>query len=112
MVDEQGLTLPLDDDARDDDFWDDLKLTRRYALAISFYAFWRHPPATIKWLAAGAVASLAMNDYRNYGWLLTNIGRQLFFMNEVDAAMAWLTRAKAIFDARDLLAELAYVYTT
>jgi tetratricopeptide (TPR) repeat protein len=89
----------------------DLQLTRSYALNIAHYAFWRHPPGVLRWLAAGAVASLALWDMRNYGWLLMSMGRQLFFNNQLDAATGWFARARAIFDERDLLAELIYVHT-
>ncbi|MCB0113308.1 MAG: tetratricopeptide repeat protein [Caldilineaceae bacterium] len=89
----------------------DLRLARDYALAMAHYAFWRHPPGILRWLAAGAVASLALGDMRDYGWLLANIGRQLFFTGEVEAAIDWLRRALAIFDRGDMMTELAYVHT-
>ncbi|MEZ4661438.1 MAG: tetratricopeptide repeat protein [Caldilineaceae bacterium] len=104
-IDEVGLKL------EQADLLADLRLTRTYALALAHYAFWRHPPGIVDWLAAGAVASLALNDMRNYAWLLLSIGRHLFFRNQVEAAMPWLERARAIFDERDLLRELVYVYT-
>ncbi len=90
---------------------DDLRLARDYALALAHYAFWRHPPGILRWLAAGAVASLALGDLRDYGWLLADIGRQLFFTGEVEAAVDWLRRARRIFDEHDMLMELAYVHT-
>ena len=89
----------------------DLRLARDYALAMTHYAFWRHPPGILRWLAAGAVASLALGDLRDYGWLLANIGRQLFFTGEVEAAIDWLRRALKIFDRGDMMTELAYVHT-
>ena len=89
----------------------DLRLARNYALALAEYAFWRHPPGSIRWLAVGAIAALALQDIRNYGWFLMNIGRQLFFMGRLQEAIEWLERARPIFDQRDLLSELAYVYT-
>ena len=106
-VDEEGPDLPLPLD----DIISDLRLTRDYALALAHYAFWRHPPGILKWLVAGAVAALALKDMRNYAWLLSSMGRQLFFKNDVDAAINWLERARKIFAERDLLAELIYVYT-
>lgn len=106
-VDAAGLSLPPDlGDARDD-----LRLTRNYALALAHYAFWRHPPGILRWLAAGAVASLALADMRDYAWLQMNIGRQLFFVGRVDEGIQWLQRAATVFDSRDLLAELAYALT-
>jgi tetratricopeptide (TPR) repeat protein len=89
----------------------ELRVVREYALALAHYAFWRHPPGILRWLAAGAIASFAMGDLRDYGWLLANIGRQLFFTGEVEAAYDWLQRAQKIFYSRDLLSELAYVHT-
>ena len=90
---------------------EDLRLTRDYALAIAYYAFWRHPLGVLRWLAAGALAALALRDCAGYAWLLTNIGRQLFFHNQVDEAVEWLTRARTILDQRDRMTELAYVHT-
>jgi tetratricopeptide (TPR) repeat protein len=89
----------------------DLQLTRRYALALAHYAFWRHPPGILRWLASGAFACFVLGDMRDYGWLLANIGRQLFFTGEVEAATDWMVRALKIFDAQDMLTEMAYVHT-
>jgi tetratricopeptide (TPR) repeat protein len=90
---------------------DDLRLARRYALSMAHYAFWRHPPGILRWLAAGAVAANALGDVRNFAWLLANIGRQIFFKGEVELAVGWLKRVLVLFDVYDLLAELAYVHT-
>ncbi len=89
----------------------DLVLMREYALALAHYAFWRHPPGIQRWLSAGAVAAFALGDIRDFGWLLTNIGRQLFFTGQVEAAIEWLERGLRIFDQKDLLMEMAYVHT-
>ena len=43
-----------------------------------------------------ALAALALNDMRNYAWLMMSIGRHLFFKNEVEEAMPWLERARTI----------------
>jgi tetratricopeptide (TPR) repeat protein len=99
----------LPDEARES--LDDLRLTRSYALALAHYAFWRHPPGIMLWLASGAVAALALADLRDYGWLQVNMGRQRFFTGDLEQAVAWLNRAVEIFDARDLMAELAYAFT-
>ena len=32
----------------------DLRLARDYSLALADYAFWRHPPGIVRWLAVGA----------------------------------------------------------
>lgn len=107
QADTQQLTLP--EEAM---LWrDDLRLVRGYSIALAHYAFWRHPPGSLDWLAAGAAASLALTDMRDYAWLQMSIGRQLFFTNQVDDAIQWLKRAADIFDARDLLTELAYAFT-
>lgn len=106
-VDSAGLPLP--DEAQT--YRQDLRLARDYALALAHYAFWRHPPGVLRWLATGAAASLALTDSRNYAWLQMSIGRHLFFTGEVEAAIEWFTRASAVFDARDLLTELAYAFT-
>jgi tetratricopeptide (TPR) repeat protein len=90
---------------------DDLRMMREYGLALGHYAFWRHPPGIRQWLAAAALAALALADMRNYGWFLMNIGRQTFFRGDVDAGIEWLSRAEKVFDPRDLLTEMAYVLT-
>lgn len=89
----------------------DLRLAREYGLALAYYAFWRHPPSSLRWLKAGAVATLGLGDMRQYARLQTGIGRQMFFQNDVDGAIGWLKRACAVFAERDMLAELIYVYT-
>jgi tetratricopeptide (TPR) repeat protein len=89
----------------------DLRLARTYALALADYAFWRHPPGIVRWLAVGALSALAMGDMRNYAWLLMNIGRQMFFLGRLPEAITWLDRARPTFDQRDLLSDLAYLYT-
>jgi len=89
----------------------DLHLVREYALILAHYAFWRHPPGILRWLAAGAVAAFALGDLRDFGWLLANIGRQLFFTGQVEAAIDWLRRALRIFDEKDMIMEMAYVHT-
>jgi tetratricopeptide (TPR) repeat protein len=94
-----------------DELIQDLRITRDYALALAHYAFWRHPPGIQDWLAAGALAALALQDLRNYAWFQMNLGRQLYFRGAVEAAIHWLERADIIFDQRDLLTELAYVLT-
>ena len=106
-VDTEGIAIPAEaQSARGD-----LRLARNYALALAHYAFWRHPPGSLRWLAAGAVASLALADARDFGWLVMNIGRQRFFTGQVEDAMVWFKRAVDIFDTRDLLGELAYALT-
>jgi tetratricopeptide (TPR) repeat protein len=106
-IDNEPVTWP----AAADEYLDDLRLARSYALALAYYAFWRHPLGILRWLAAGALASLSLKDVRDYAWLQTNIGRQLFFHGQVDAAILWLERGRDAFDRQDLMSELAYVYT-
>jgi tetratricopeptide (TPR) repeat protein len=106
-IDQAGLELP----SEAQEYVGDLQVARDYALALAHYAFWRHPPGTLRWLSTGATAALALGDDRNYAWLLMNIGRHLFFLSRVEEAIEWLKRAAAILDARDLLNELAYTYT-
>lgn len=103
----QPLPIPADDPAA----LDDLRLARAYSVALAHYAFWRHPPGVQDWLAAGAVAALALTDLSDYAWLLMNIGRQRFFMGDVQAAIPWLEQAQTIFDERDQLMDLAYALT-
>jgi tetratricopeptide (TPR) repeat protein len=105
----KGLKLILPTDERH--LVDDLRLTKAYGVALAHYAFWRHPPGSIDWIATGAVAALGLSDLRDYGGLLMNIGRQLFFTGELTEAIGWLEQAQKIFDERDLLMELAYVLT-
>lgn len=106
-TDNAGLALPEEAEADRDD----LRLARAYALAMAYYAFWRHPPGVLRWLATGAAASLALADSRNYAWLQMSIGRRLFFTGAVEEAVEWFRRAAEIFDSRDLLNELAYAFT-
>lgn len=106
-VDTAGLEMPPEAQA----YRDDLRLARAYGLALAHYSFWRHPPGSLRWLATGAVAALALADIRNYAWLQMNIGRQFFFNGGVDDAVDWFKRAAEIFDTRDLLVELAYAFT-
>ncbi len=107
ITERQQLAMPSDDPL----VTTDLRLTRDYATALAHYAFWRHPPGSIDWIATGAVACLGLSDLRDYAWLQMNIGRQLFFTGALADAIHWLERAQAIFDERDLLMELAYVLT-
>jgi tetratricopeptide (TPR) repeat protein len=106
-LDQGALATPLEDPA----FVHDMQLARTYALALAHYAFWRHPLGILRWLATGTVAALALASMRDYAWLLMHIGRQLFFIGEVERAIEWLKRGVVIFDQRDLLAEMAYAYT-
>ena len=107
LQDQDLLTLP----EASPTLGEDLRLARDYGLALAHYAFWRHPPGIEDWLVAGAVASLALADLRDYAWFQMNIGRQLFFTGAVEEAIQWFDRARIIFDERDLLRELAYVLT-
>ena len=103
----EPLPIPGDDpNARAD-----LRLTRDYSVALAHYAFWRHPPGIQDWLAAGAVAALALTDLSDYAWLIMNIGRQRFFTGDVQNGLPWLERAQNIFDERDQLMNLAYALT-
>ena len=110
-LDNRTLEIPPEVEADRAEILHDLRLVRDFGLALAHIAFWRHPPGTPVWLAAGALAANALGDQRDYGWFLMNIGRQHFFMGEVERAMAWFERARALFDPRDLLSELAYVCT-
>ncbi|MGL4650897.1 MAG: tetratricopeptide repeat protein, partial [Caldilineaceae bacterium] len=110
-LDNDAFALPPEVQADAAEVKEDLRLVRDYALALAHYAFWRHPPGSQAWLASGAVAAAALADQRDYGWFLMNIGRQYFFTGEVERAISWFERARAIFDPRDLLNELAYVFT-
>lgn len=110
-VDNTPMPLPMEIAHEEALAKEDLRLVRNYALALAHYAFWRHPPGIHAWLASGAVAALALADFRDHGWFVLNIGRQYFFMGEVERAIAWFERSRAIFDPRDLLSDLAYAYT-
>lgn len=111
MLDSRTLPLPAEVEADSAEIKEDLRLARDYGLALAHYAFWRHPPGSIAWLSAGAVAAAALADQRDYAWYLMSIGRQYFFMGDIERAIQWFERARAIFDPRDLLDELAYVHT-
>ncbi len=111
LLDGGSFTLPAEVQADEAEIKQDLRLVRDYALAMGHYAFWRHPPGSVAWLAAGAVAAAALADPRDYAWFLMGIGRQFFFLGNIERAITWFERARAIFDPRDLLTELAYVLT-
>ncbi len=49
---------------------------------------WRHPPGGLRWLTVARCGSLALGDARDYGWMLINIGRYLFFLDRVDEAVS------------------------
>lgn len=110
-LDQQPLALPAEVEKDRIEIMADLRLVRDYGLALAHYAFWRHPPGIIAWLSAGAVATATLADPRDYGWFLMSIGRHFFVMGEVERAIEWFERARAIFDPRDLIQELAYVLT-
>ncbi len=110
-LDEGTLEAPDEVSANEAEIKQDLRLVRDFALAIAHYAFWRHPPGSVAWLAAGAVSAAALDDPRDYGWFLMSIGRQFFFLGEIERAITWFERAGALFDPRDLLTEMAYVLT-
>lgn len=110
-LDQTTLALPSEVEADRDEIFPDLRLVRDYGLALAHYAFWRHPPGIVAWLSAGAVAAAALADPRDYAWFLMSIGRQFFFMGEVERAIGWFERARAVFDPRDLTQELAFVLT-
>ena len=107
IAEQRPLAIPPDEPLVNTD----LRLARDYGVALAHYAFWRHPPGSVDWIATGAVASLGLSDLRDYAWLQMNIGRQLFFTGALADAIRWLERAQTIFDERDLLMELAYVLT-
>ncbi len=108
---EQKTATPLVIPEKNVTTFDDLRLTRNYGMAMAHYAFWRHPPGIIDWLAAGAVSALVLTDMRDYAWLQMNIGRQLFFTGNVQGAIGWLEEAQSVFDERDQLMDLAYALT-
>ena len=89
----------------------DLRLLRNYALSLAPYGFWRHPPGILRWLAAGALCSLALEDVISYAWLLMNIGRQLFFQGEVEQAVGFLDRALTLFQEQDSILNQAFAHT-
>ncbi len=107
IAEQRPLAIPPDEPLVNTD----LRLARDYGVALAHYAFWRHPPGSVDWIATGAVAALGLSDLRDYAWLQMNIGRQLFFTGALADAIRWLERAQTIFDERDLLMELAYVLT-
>ncbi len=88
-----------------------LMLVIRYALALALYAFWRHPPRSLDWIAAGAVACASLADFAGFGHLLLHLGRQQYFRHDFPQALFWLERAHAIFVHRDMPIQLAYVHT-
>lgn len=106
-IDQAGLEPPDDSEQT----FSDMLMTRDYGLSLAHYAFWRHPPGIERWASAAAVASLVLDDMQSYGRLLLSIGRQRFFTNQLDDALAWMERARAMFEEHDLLEELIYAHT-
>jgi len=111
LAEQHETTEPLMVPGKESFVYADLRLTRNYGVAMAHYAFWRHPPGILEWLAVGAVATIALMDMRDYAWLQMNIGRQLFFTGNVQEAIDWLERAETVFDERDQLMDLAYALT-
>ncbi len=90
---------------------EELRLVIQYAQALALHAFWRHPPHSLDWIAAGAVACVSVADFVGFGRLLLHLGRQHYFRRDFDQALFWLERARAVFAHRDMLVQLAYVHT-
>lgn len=89
----------------------DLALASQYASAMALYAFWRHPPRSLEWLAAGAVACASLADFRGFGRLMLHLGRQLYFRRDYERSLFWLEKARAAFAQRDMVLLLAYAHT-
>lgn len=90
---------------------EELMLVIRYAQALALHAFWRHPPRSLDWIAAGAVACARLADFAGFGRLLLHLGRQQYFRHDLAQARFWLEQAQAVFVHRDMLTQLAYVHT-
>lgn len=90
---------------------EDLGLVSRYARAMALHAFWRHPPRSLDWIAAGAVACVALADFRGFGLLLLHLGRQLYFRRDYQQSLFWLEQARATFARCNVMIQLAYVHT-
>ncbi len=90
---------------------EELMLIIRYAQALALHAFWRHPPRSLDWIAAGAVACASLADFAGFGRLLLHLGRQQYFRQKFTQTIYWLEKARAVFAHRDMLTQLAYVHT-
>ncbi len=89
----------------------DLTLVRNYGFAMALHAFYRHPPRSLSWIAAGAVACAGLADYRGFGRLLLHLGRQLYFRRQYADSLFWLQHAQRIFARRDMVLLQAYAHT-
>ncbi len=102
---EGPATLALDIPAAD------LDLVRRYGFAMALHTFYRHPPRSLSWIAAGAIACAALADYRGFGRLLLHLGRQMYFRRQYDDSLRWLQHAQKVFAHRDMVLLQAYAHT-
>ena len=89
----------------------DLVLVRNYGLAMALHAFYRHPPRSLSWIAAGAIACAGLADYRGFGRLLLHLGRQLYFRRQYADSLFWLQHAQRVFARRDMILLQAYAHT-
>ncbi len=89
----------------------DLALVRSYGFAMALHAFYRHPPRSLRWIAAGAVACAGLADYRGFGRLLLHLGRQLYFRRQYTDSLFWLQHAQRVFARRDMVLLQAYAHT-
>ncbi len=89
----------------------DLTLVRNYGFAMALHAFYRHPPRSLSWIAAGAIACAGLADYRGFGRLLLHLGRQLYFRRQYADSLFWLQHAQRVFARRDMVLLQAYAHT-
>lgn len=89
----------------------ELALVRGYGFAMALHAFYRHPPRSLDWIAAGALACADLADYRGFGRLLLHLGRQLFFRRRYADSLFWLQHAQQVFERRDMVLLQAYAHT-
>lgn len=89
----------------------DLNLVRSYGFAMALHSFYRHPPRSLSWIAAGAVACAGLADYRGFGRMMLHLGRQLFFRRQYADSLFWLQHAQKVFERRDMVLLQAYAHT-
>lgn len=76
---------------------DTLILIRDYALAVSVYILWRHPPESRKWMSAGIIAGRGLTDRRAQAIIGIALATLAYFHQDYPAAQVWYRRSLPFF---------------
>ncbi|MFQ5577176.1 MAG: tetratricopeptide repeat protein [Anaerolineae bacterium] len=74
-----------------------LILLRDYALALSNYVLWRHPPEGRHWMSAGIVAARHLHDRRAEAMLGLSFAGLVYFHQDYTTAHTWFRRSLPYF---------------